>query len=156
MAFLTSLEESAFGVWVSTSLVGYPLMITLHAIGMAIMVGISVALDMRLLGWFPGIPYTAINRFLSIAWIGFTINLLSGTALFCMQATMYVKDGTFLLKMLFVLLGAVTAAFLQGSLNRNSAGWGAAAPGGIRLLAVASIVFWTAGMVTGRLIAYLV
>lgn len=156
MNFLTSLEESAFGVWVSTSLVGYPLMITLHAIGMAIMVGLSVALDLRLLGWFRDIPYTAINRFLAIAWIGFTINLLSGTALFCMQATSYVKDGTFLLKMLFVLLGAVTAAFLQGALNRNSAAWGAAAPGGIRLLAVASIVFWTAGMVTGRLIAYLV
>ena len=156
MSFLQSLEDSAFGIWVSTSLIGYPLMITLHAIGMAIMVGISVALDLRLLGWFAGIPYTAINRFLAIAWIGFTINLLSGTALFCMQATMYVQDGTFLLKMLFVLLGAVTAAFLQGALNRNSASWGAAAPGGIRLLAVASIVFWTAGMVMGRLIAYLV
>jgi hypothetical protein len=120
------------------------------------MVGISVALDLRLLGWFPGIPYTAINRFLSIAWIGFTINLLSGTALFCMQATSYVKDNTFLLKMLFVVLGAVVAAFLQSSLNRNSASWGVAAPGGIKLLAVASIGFWTAGMVTGRLIAYLV
>jgi hypothetical protein len=156
VAFLTSLEESAFGVWVSTSLVGYPLMITLHAIGMAVMVGLSVVLDLRLLGWFAGIPYAAINRFLAIAWIGFTINLLSGTALFCMQATSYVKDSTFLLKMLFVLLGAVTAAFLQGSLNRNSGSWGAAAPGGIRVLAVASIVFWTAGMVMGRLIAYLV
>jgi hypothetical protein len=156
VSFLQSLEDSAFGVWVSTSLVGYPLMITLHAIGMAVMVGLSVALDLRLLGWFAGIPYVAINRFLSIAWIGFTINLLSGTALFCMQATMYVKDGTFLLKMLFVLLGAVTAAFLQVALNRNSGSWGAAAPGGIRALAVASIVFWTAGMVTGRLIAYLV
>ena len=98
----------------------------------------------------------AINRFLGIAWIGFTINLLSGTALFCMQATMYVKDGTFLLKMLFVLLGAVVAAFLQVALNRNSASWGAAAPGGIKALAALSIVFWTAGMVTGRLIAYLV
>ena len=156
MSFLISLEESAFGVWVSTSLVGYPLMITLHAIGMAVMVGLSVALDLRLLGWFPGIPYAAINRFLAIAWVGFTINLLSGTALFCMQASSYVQDGTFLLKMLFVLLGAVTAAFLQSSLNRNSGSWGAAAPGGVRLLAVASILFWTGGMVTGRLIAYLV
>ena len=156
MNFLTSLEESAFGVWVSTSLVGYPLMITLHAIGMAIMVGLSVALDLRLLGWFRDIPYTAINRFLAIAWIGFTINLLSGTALFCMQATMYVQDGTFLLKMLFVVLGAIVTAFLQGALNRNSASWSVAAPGGIRLLAAASIVCWTAGMVTGRLIAYLV
>ena len=52
--------------------------------------------------------------------------------------------------------GRFGLAFLQVALNRNSASWGAAAPGGIRALAVASIVFWTAGMVTGRLIAYLV
>lgn len=156
MNFLTSLEESAFGVWVSTSLVGYPLMITLHAIGMAIMVGLSVAVDLRLLGWFRDIPYTAINRFLGIAWLGFTINLLSGTALFCMQAVSYVQDGTFLLKMLFVTLGVVVAAFLQGALNRNSASWGSAAPGGIKTLAVISILFWVGAMVTGRLIAYLV
>ena len=35
-------------------------MIALHAIGMAIMVGLSLALDMRLLGKFHGIPYTAL------------------------------------------------------------------------------------------------
>jgi hypothetical protein len=156
VSFLASLEESAFGVWVSTSLIGYPLMITLHAIGMAIMVGLSVTLDLRLLGWFRDMPYTALNRFLGIAWAGFTINLLSGTALFCMQATSYVKDGTFLLKMLFVLLGVVTAAFLQSALNRNSASWSTSAPGTIKVLAVVSITFWVGATVTGRLIAYLV
>jgi hypothetical protein len=156
VSFLASLEESAFGIWVSTSLIGYPLMITLHAIGMAIMVGLSVTLDLRLLGWFRDMPYTALNRFLGVAWAGFTINLLSGTALFCMQATSYVKDGTFLLKMLFVLLGVVTAAFLQGSLNRNSGSWSTSAPGAIKLLAIASITFWVGATVTGRLIAYLV
>jgi hypothetical protein len=101
-------------------------------------------------------PYTALNRFLGIAWAGFTINLLSGTALFCMQATSYVKDGTFLLKMLFVLLGVVTAAFLQSALNRNSASWSTSAPGAIKVLAVVSITFWVGATVTGRLIAYLV
>jgi hypothetical protein len=155
--FLISLEESAIGVWTSTSLVGYPLMITLHAIGMAIMVGLSVTLDLRMLGWFRGMPYTALNRFLGIAWAGFTINLLSGTALFTMQASSYVQDITFLLKMFFVLAGVVVAAFLQGALNRGSASWsGTAAPGGIRFLAIVSIGCWVAATVTGRLIAYLV
>lgn len=156
MSFFIALEESAFGTWVATSLVGYPLMITLHAFGMAIMVGLSVALDLRLLGWFPGIPYPAIQRFLGIAWAGFTINLLSGTALFCMQASSYVKDGTFLLKMLFVLLGVVAAAFLQGALKHSGSWTGTSAPGAIKLLAIGSIFFWVMATVTGRLIAYLV
>ena len=156
VAWALALERSAFAAAIRASTWIYPAANVLHVLGIALLFGSIAVFDLRLLGWFPGIPYAAINRFLAIAWIGFTINLLSGTALFCMQATMYVQDGTFLLKMLFVLLGAVVAAFLQVALNRNSAGWGVAAPGGIRVLAVASIVFWTAGMVTGRLIAYLV
>jgi hypothetical protein len=131
-------------------------MIACHAIGMAIMVGLAFALDMRLLGWFQGIPYTALNRFLGIAWAGFTINLLSGSALFTTQATTYITDVTFLLKMAFVLAGVVLTVYLQSTTNRNSANWNsAAAPGGIRLIALASIICWVGATVAGRLIAYL-
>jgi hypothetical protein len=156
VGFLIWLEESGLGEWVRSSTIGYPMMIACHAIGMAIMVGLALALDMRLLGWFQGIPYTALNRFLGIAWVGFTINFLSGAALFTTQATSYVTDGTFLLKMGFVFAGVIAAVLLQSAINRDSAGWrSATAPGGIRFIAVVSIICWVGATVTGRLIAYL-
>jgi len=131
-------------------------MIACHAIGMAIMVGLSVALNMRILGWFSGIPYPALHRFLGVAWIGFTINFLSGTALFTTQPTTYVTDFEFLLKMAFVVAGVVTVALLQNAVGRRAAGWaGGAAPMGVKLIAALSIVFWVGATVTGRLIAYL-
>ena len=46
-------------------------------------VGLALALDMRLLGRFAGIPYDALHRFLGIAWVGFGLNFLSGAALRC-------------------------------------------------------------------------
>lgn len=150
------LEASGFGEWVLGSYVGYPLMIASHAVGMAIMVGIALALEMRLLGWFRGIPYAALNRFLGIAWAGFALNFLSGTGLFATQATTYVTDITFLLKMGFVISGMALTGVMQSAINRNSSGWSAtAAPGNIRMVAIASIVCWVGGAVTGRLIAYL-
>jgi hypothetical protein len=154
--FLTWLEGSGLGEWVRSSTLGYPLMIACHAIGMAIMVGLALGLDMRLLGLFRGIPYTALNPFLAIAWAGFTLNFLSGAGLFSAQATTYITDGTFLLKMGLVFAGVITAAVLQSAVNRSSGGWSsAAAPGGIRLIAAASVGCWVGATVTGRLIAYL-
>ena len=156
MAFLTWLEATSFGDWARSSLLGYPLLIGAHAIGMSIMVGLALALDMRVLGLFKDIPYTALNRFLGIAWAGFAINFLSGTGLFAMQATTYITDGTFLLKMALVFAGVITAGLLQSAANRSSASWSSsAAPGAIRVVAVVSVVCWVGATVTGRLIAYL-
>jgi hypothetical protein len=153
VGLLIWLENSVLAEWTSTD--GYPPMIASHAIGMAIMVGLALALDMRLLGRFQGIPYAALHRFLGLAWFGFGVNFLSGVALFTTQATTYITDFTFLLKIGLVLLGAITAALLQTAVGRDSASWGAAAPGNVKAIAIGSIVFWIGAIVTGRLIAYL-
>jgi hypothetical protein len=156
LGFLIWLEASSLGEWVRTSLTGYPLMITCHAVGMAVMVGLAVALDMRVLGWFQGIPHAALQRFLGIAWIGFAINFLSGTALFTTQATTYITDVTFLLKMGFVFAGVTATVLLQVAIGRDFAdGSRGLASGGARVIAVVSIICWVAATVTGRLIAYL-
>lgn len=156
MGFLTWLEASSLGDWVRASQLGYPLMIASHAIGMAIMVGLSLAIAMRLLGMFRGIPYLELDRFLAVAWAGFALNFVSGSALFAAQATTYIEDGTFLLKMFFVFAGMITVAILQSQINRNGAAWAAAgATAGVKLVASVSIACWVGGTVSGRLIAYL-
>jgi hypothetical protein len=157
VGFLVWLEASALADWVRVSYVGYPMMIASHAIGMAIMVGLSVVLALRVLGWFDGIPYHTLYRFLGIAWVGFGLNFLSGLALFTSQATYYIVDVTFLTKMGLVLAGAAAVAMLQTSVGRDALAWrtGADVPGGVRLIAIASIVCWVGATITGRLIAYL-
>lgn len=130
-------------------------MITLHAIGMAIMVGLSLILDVRLLGYFAGIPVAALHRLLGIAWIGFGINFLSGSALFTAQATAYIVDVVFMSKMVLVFLGAATAAILQPAVAKADSWPGGQTPGGTRAVATLGIVFWVGAIITGRLTAYL-
>ena len=87
MGFLAWLEATGFpGEWVRSSTAGYPSMIALHALGMALMVGLSLLLDLRILGWFAGIPLQSLRRFFGLAWIGFGINFISGSALFSIAA----------------------------------------------------------------------
>ena len=155
MGILTWLEGTGFADWVRTSASGYPLMITCHAIGMGIMVGLAVLLDFRLLGWFPGISYKSLHRFLGVAWVGFGINFLSGFGLFAAQATMFATHVMFLIKIGFVFLGAITAALLQSAVGRDYATWDATVPSNVRAIAIASIAFWTIAITAGRLTAYI-
>ena len=155
MGFLQWLEASGLGVWVRTSFVGYPTMIASHAIGMAVMVGLSVAFALRVLGWFRDMPYAALQRFLVIAWVGFAINFLSGSGLFAAQATTYITDLTFLLKMTFVIAGMTAVAINQTQVRRHAASWGDnPASLSARIVASLTIVFWITATIIGRLIAY--
>jgi len=156
VAFLQWLEATGLAEYVRVSAYGYPAAIALHSIGLAVMVGPVLMLDLRLLGWFNGIPYDALNRILAVAWIGFLINFLSGVGLFAAQATSYPSNVPFLIKIALVLAGAVVAAQQQASIGRNATSWNAAGvPSSVKAVAVASIVFWVGAILTGRLIAYL-
>jgi hypothetical protein len=161
---LVWLEATGLAEWVRSSSIGYPLMITLHAIGMGTMVGLALVLDARLLGRFVEIPYTSLHRYLGVAWVGFGINFLSGSALFTTgSATKYLwnmEKGDwnyiFMVKMALVILGAISAGILQNIVGRESAGWAAGEPPGkVKTIAILSIIFWTMAIVTGRLTAYI-
>lgn len=153
MGFLVWLEATGLAEWVRSSIPGYPSMIALHAIGMAIMVGLSLLIDMRVLGWFAGIPLNALQRFFGVAWLGFGINFLSGGALFSAQATSYIVDWVFMTKMALVFLGAITAAILQPAVAK--AGAGGQVSGGTKAVVALAIVFWLIAIIMGRLTAYL-
>lgn len=157
MELLQSIENSSIAEYIRVSAYGYPAMITLHSLGMAIMIGLSVVLSLRILGLFKPIPYATLHKQLSIAWIGFVVNFISGSLLFAAQATSYVTDVTFLLKMTFVIIGAILVAVVQIQVKAGSAGWTDTNPPPVltRTLAAFTIAAWTFGMITGRLIAYL-
>jgi hypothetical protein len=155
VAFLEWLEATGLAEYIRVSISGYPAAIAAHSIGLAVMVGPVLMLDLRLLGWFQSIPYSSLNRILAIAWVGFAINFLSGAALFAAQATTYVTNYPFLVKLALVLLGAVSAAQQQGVIAREGDSWKATGvPSSVRIVAIISIFFWVGAIITGRLIAY--
>jgi hypothetical protein len=157
MGFLSWLESTAYAQWILTGLNGWPIMLTSHAIGLAIVVGVVFVLDLRILGVYRQIPFTALHRFMAIAWLGIVTNVISGFSLFMTQATVYVTSPPFLFKIACIALGIVNLVYTQRLLLRDAASWdasGAASQQG-RMLAGSSIALWSLAVVTGRLIAYL-
>lgn len=157
MGLITWIENTWLAEMVRVSAYGYPVMITLHSLGLAIMVGLSVVLSMRVLGAFKSIPFSSLYRLLQVAWVGFIINFVSGSSLFAANATGLIVHQVFLMKMAMVILGAIFVGIMQNMIKTAMAtGQGEAAAGtGLKVVAWLTIGAWTIGMVTGRMIAYL-
>ena len=101
------LETTALAIWVGESLWGYPIVLGMHAIGLAIVVGIFVMLDLRILRVVRGVSFNAFFSLYRLAWIGLIINTISGSALFTSQATTFVESAPFLIKISFVIAGVI-------------------------------------------------
>ena len=157
MGVLTWLESLRISVWVgeSTSVWAQPTILTLHTTGMAVLVGASWVLDLRLLGIGRQIPIAAFRWVFRAAAIGLILNLPTGLLLFAYRATAWGTAIPFLVKMGFVVAGAATLLPLRSLVLRSDPEQ-QTVTSSTRLLAIASILVWASAVTAGRLLAYLV
>jgi hypothetical protein len=156
MGFLEWLQATALGTLVAESLWGYPLLETLHTLGMAMLVAVLGLINLRVLGYKRELPILGTRDLLPLAWIGFTVNLFSGFGLFASDAVYFWSSYTFRIKLVLVLLGGINAFVLGRSVFREAGSVGDAAARSpvIKLVAASSLVFWIGAIIAGRLIAY--
>lgn len=156
MDFLSKLEQSSFSQWVlsANTIWAYPMILFLHTLGMALVAGISSAIDLRLLGFAPRVPIRPLERLYPFLWIGFAINLVTGTTLLIADATTKLTNADFYIKMVFVFTGVAILVILRNRVFRNPKIDEAPVPGFVRRLAFVSIVCWVGAVTCGRLLAY--
>ena len=156
MELLSWIENSAFSTWMreSDSLFSYPGILFLHTAGLSIVVGISVVIDLRLLGLLRDLPMAPLERFFPVMWTGFWMNALSGTALLAQNATTRFTSPVFGIKMALIACAVVDMMLIRRLMARVSDDPQRVASRG-RLLAIASLVFWGGAITAGRLMAYL-
>lgn len=155
MRFLEWLQTTALGRTVAESLWGYPLFETLHTLGMAMLVGALGLINLRVLGYKLELPILGTRDLLPLAWLGFTINLISGIALFASDAVYFWSSYTFRVKILLIVLGGINAFVLgRAALRETHDRAGFVASTGIKWVAGSALVFWLGAIIAGRLIAY--
>ena len=149
MDFLVWIEESGLGIFIRESLWGYPIVLSCHAVGMATVMGVVIALNMRVLGFASGLSIAAFDKIFIVGWLGFLLNLGSGLILFAGNSTVYFFQGSFQLKIAFIVLGGILMKVVMTMVRGNK---------GELITKVVSFVClasWFGGVITGRLMAYL-
>jgi hypothetical protein len=148
------MEQSALGVCVSQSGSGYYIMLAFHAMGLAMVVGIVVMLDLWVLGLMRGIKAQAAAGLIRFAWAGLAINAISGIALFFSEANKAYYSVSFRIKISLMLLGVVSTFVLNKTVFQPALVL-KPAPQHARAQAWLSIALWLSVIVVGRLMSYL-
>ena len=151
------MEASGLGTWVreSPSIWAYPTILTLHSIGLGIVVGACVIIDLQLLGRARHLKRTDLTGLFPVIWWAFAVNALTGVMLFVADATRKSAQPIFYLKLACIAVALVVTLRMR-TLVRPASGpdpIDAMAPH--KLLAVVSLVLWVGAILAGRLMAYL-
>lgn len=156
MELLSSIEHSAFSTWVreGSSIFGYYGFLFLHTVGLSLVVGFSVVIDLRLLGFVRRLPVAPLEQYFPVIWLGFWINAASGAVLLISDATAKLTSPMFGLKMLLVALAVADLILIRRLVFRELTADGVVPPIG-RILAAASIALWCGAIAAGRVMAFI-
>lgn len=129
---------------------GYPVLEIVHILGIAMLLGNLVLLELRVFGRGKNLPVADLARLsLGLAAIGFSLAALSGLLMFGTRPAELLSNRAFTLKMLLLLTAACNAAWFHARQSLAKLDFTA------RTLMVVSTVIWVGVVTCGRWIAYL-
>jgi hypothetical protein len=150
--FLASLEATALAQYLRDSRWGYAAVNGAHILGIALLVGAIVPLNLRLLGAWPSVPRAIVIRVLAPAAIaGLALAAVAGAMLFTVRAQEYAEIGFFQAKLVLILLGILSALAIHRGYGFLLEGASRARLG---VHALVSIGCWVGALFLGRLVGF--
>ena len=146
---LVWIENTSLALWVGTSLWAYPVLLSAHITGLAVIVGIIAMRDFHLLGLINGVTEANFLELKNLAYCGFLINAISGIMLFSSQASHLSTNLSFLVKLFFIGSGMLLASKIYKKIEKNTGRTST------KILAILSLFSWFGAITAGRLIAYI-
>jgi Family of unknown function (DUF6644) len=156
-SFFTRLEAS----WINELMLGnpwsWPIFETLHFVGLCLLIGALLIMDLRLLGFERSISLETVHELMPVAILGFAINLITGLGFFLAVPRMYAYNWGFQMKMALVLLAGLNFLIyywkVEPVLVRN--GPDAPVVPLAKIVGAVSLLSWFGVLCFGRLLPYL-
>jgi len=155
---IASLEASGLATTIRNSLFLFPLIESVHVIGLTMVFGTIVIIDLRLLGIASTRrPFTAIaSDVFKWTWMAFAVTATTGALMFITNASTYYQSAYFRAKMALLALSGLNMLVFELTARRSIHAWDrkASAPASGRAVAVLSLVIWIGVIVLGRWIGF--
>ena len=144
-----------WGVFIQDNSWVWPACETLHFIGLSLLFGVVLVVNLRMLGIGKSmLSFAALRQLLPLGMLGFSMNLVTGMMFFVGTPEQYTGD-LFLLKMALIVVGALNLLYFMLSKTPDSIGYGNSAGMGTKLIAVSGIVIWMAVLFCGHMLPWL-
>jgi len=162
LSFFIWLEATPASIWIreSPSLWGFPFILYLHTLGLALVAGLSSAVALAVLMRPLDLQAWPLARLFPLVWVGLAINALSGIALLIAYPAKALTNPVFYIKLIAIAAAVGIAQWLERQLGGVAGGVSATAATTahadmrMRRAAFALLGLWTIATVTGRLLAY--
>ena len=150
------IEATGLSTWLreSPSVWAFPTVLALHTLGLGLVVGGSAIVNLRILGGASRTPLKPLEQLFPIIWAGFAVNAISGVLLLMKAATTAGISVLFWTKIAIILAAMIVVVRIKRTVFGDPRLDTQPIPGRVKVLALASILLWTAAIVAGRLIAY--
>jgi hypothetical protein len=133
----------------------WPVCETLHFIGLSLLMGVVLLIDLRMLGVMRNVSFATLHRLLPWGILGFAVNVLTGMMFFIAAPEQYTQNGAFHWKMAFVLIAGANALYFTMFDETWSLGPGDDAPLTAKFAAVSALFLWVAIMYCGSMLPFL-
>jgi len=133
----------------------YILVNAAHILGLGLLIGAILPLDLRLTGLLRRADLGVLFPFLTrAAMTGLALALATGFLLFLVNPVEYAANRALQVKLVLILLALANAALLHLGLRRGRWAAGEAIPLPVRLSAALSIALWLSVLLAGRWIGF--
>jgi hypothetical protein len=158
LSFCEWLAATPWSIALHESLYMYPLLESVHVLTLTLFVGLTVMLDLRLLGIT--MKTVSVSDFSArvLPWTkaGFVVMLTTGLLLFYAIPVRNYQNIFFRIKVVMLILAGLNVWIFQSRVEKRVSEWDLApvTPRAARVAAVVSLVLWASIVVAGRMIAY--
>lgn len=133
----------------------WPAAETIHFMGLCLVFGVLIAVNLRILGVMKALPFSTLHSLLPWGMLGFGVNLVTGMLFFIAASDQYTQNSTFYWKVIFI--GLAGAHFLYLTVFGRT--WklqpGDEAPSLDKAVAACGIGAWVGVIYAGRMLPFL-
>jgi hypothetical protein len=152
------LHGTSVAVSIRDGLYLFPMLESIHVVGLALVFGTIAILDLRLLG--VASTERPVSRLmadlLKWTWAAFAVTAVTGALMFSTNAIVYFHNTFFRLKMLLLVLAAVNMLVFELTARKTLAQWdrSGTTPRAAKIVATVSLVIWVGVIAAGRVIGF--
>lgn len=146
------LADTALGHWVVSSAAIWPTLECIHFVSLCFFMGGMLMIDLRLTGFFRDPCAGLINRLLGLVIGAFFANFATGALFFAGNATKYIDNPAFELKLTLMVLAGLNALYFKFRLAHLLAT--EEVTGDSKFVGYFSLLLWAGVIVCGRMITF--
>ena len=134
----------------------WPASEAVHFIGLCLLFGVVLVVDLRMLGFMKGLPFSALHRLLPWGVLGFGVNVATGMLFFIgAPPTFYVTNSIFFWKLALILVAGVNALYFTVFDQAWTLEAGDTPPVAARVAAASGILLWVGVIFCGQMLPFI-